>query len=133
MSPLLALTLTAALSAPAASPAPADASLLTHAARIAAEARPLMPGSAARAPWASPGGDSLRNGTTTGAILGALISGAVFGVLCYSGNDGDNRGADCTKAALLGAGIGAAGGAAIGAGADALFSRARVARARVRF
>ena len=133
MNTLLALTLTAALTGPAAPASQTDMALLAQAVRATAGARPLPARAAARAAWAPPGGDSLRNGATTGAILGGLVTGAVIGVLCYAGNDGDNRAADCTKAMLLFAGIGAVAGAGAGAGIDALFVRAPVARVRVRF
>ncbi|MDQ3170126.1 MAG: hypothetical protein M3Q55_08325, partial [Acidobacteriota bacterium] len=61
MSPFLALTLTAALSGPAAPSTPADTPLLTQATRLASgaprtlsEARLLPVARAARAAWAPP-------------------------------------------------------------------------------
>ena len=123
MSPLLALTLTASLAAPA--PAPASPTpLLAQASRLAAEApdtaRPVR--EAARGAWAPPGGDSLKNGAIIGGTLGGLAMGGFVGLLCHAMDETEGHG-DCVKAALLWGGIGAAGGAALGAGVDALFDR----------
>ena len=72
-------------------------------------------------PGVSRGGDPLKNGAVMGAVVGGIIGGAGIGLLCRAVNDtGDPI---CWKAALLWAGIGAGGGAAIGAGVDALFTR----------
>jgi hypothetical protein len=133
MSPLIALALTAALHAPAAPHIAPASTLLAHATRVAAAVPPLPAARAARGAWAQPARDSLKNGARIGAIVGGLVTGAAVGALCYQLNDGDNRGAECTRATLLWAGMGAAGGAAIGVGIDALFMRAPVARVRVRF
>ena len=127
MSPILALTLTASLAAPATTPElPSPAPLLTQAARLTAAApRPASPRpirEAARAAWAPPGGDSLRNGATIGAVVGGVGLGGFVGWLCYMLDETEGSG-DCVKAGLLYAGIGAAGGAALGAGVDALFDR----------
>lgn len=118
MTPIFALALAATLHAPAPAASLPPAPLMTQAVTLAM-ASPVP------APM-PPGGDSLRNGAITGAVYGGLIAGALVGTLCYLYNDGDNRGRDCTRAAVLWTGIGAAGGAALGAGVDALFVRIRV-------
>lgn len=119
MSPLLALTLTATLSTPA-TPPPPPAPLLTQAVTLAMAAQPRE--------TTPPGGDSLKNGAIAGAITGGLVMGGFVGLLCHAMNDTADSGA-CIKATALYAGIGAAGGAAIGAGVDALFARAPGGRA----
>ena len=75
-----------------------------------------------------PGGDSLKNGAIAGAITGGLAMGGFVGLLCYAMDDSPGRG-DCIAAGALWTGIGAAGGALLGAGVDALFERAPRARA----
>jgi len=75
--------------------------------------------------------DSLKNGAVIGAVIGGIITGTGIGLLCHAFNDTDEP--QCWKATLLWAGIGAGGGAAIGAGVDALFTRRYAVRATVRF
>ena len=135
MTSILALTLTATLAAPAAAPPPAHTSpgpLLSQASRIAADTSrtPRAPGPAARGAW-TPGGDSLKNGAIIGGTIGGLAMGGFVGWLCYMLDETEGHG-DCVKATLLWGGIGAAGGAALGAGVDALFDRP-MAVVRVRF
>ena len=130
MSPILALTLTASLAGPAPAPSaapPAPVPLIVQASRLAAEAVPAAPArlSTAAARGAQPpGGDSLRNGAITGAVIGGVALGGFVGYLCYMLDETEGHG-DCVKAALLWGGIGAAGGAALGVGVDALFDRPR--------
>lgn len=120
MTPLLALTLTATLSTPAAPPPQPPAPLLSQAVTLAmgAPARTGTP----------PGGDSLRNGAIAGAITGGIALGGFVGLVCFAMDDTEGSG-DCIAASALWTGIGAAGGAALGAGVDALFDRAPRARA----
>lgn len=132
MTSILALTLTATLAAPAAVPPPAHTSpgpLLAQASRIAADAS-RAPGPAVRGAW-TPGGDSLKNGAIIGGTIGGLAMGGFVGWLCYMLDETEGH-SDCVKATLLWGGIGAAGGAALGAGVDALFDRP-MAVVRVRF
>jgi hypothetical protein len=75
--------------------------------------------------------DPLKNGAVIGAVVGGIITGTGIGLLCHALNDTDEP--QCWKAALLWGGIGAGGGAAIGAGIDALFTRRFAVRATVRF
>ena len=94
----------------------------------------IVPSEPAPAPAAarSQSNDSLRNGAIIGAVVGGVVAGTGFGLLCHALSDTDNP--QCWKAALLWGGIGAGGGAAIGAGVDALFSRRRLGwSATVRF
>lgn len=120
MSPLLALTLTATLSAPAAAPPPPpQAPLLTQAVALA-----MAPAPAA----VPPGGDSLKNGAIAGAIAGGAVMGGLVGFLCFALDETEGSG-DCIAAAGLWVGLGALGGAALGAGVDALFERAPGTRA----
>lgn len=138
MTPLLAYTLAAAvasgpsvpaataISAPPPVRTPASASLLSQAVDLAAfrsadSARQLKTNDR----------DSLKNGALIGGITGGLALGGFVGWLCHALDETEGSG-DCVKAALLYAGIGAAGGAAIGIGVDALFDRP-MAVARVRF
>lgn len=134
MTPLLALTLTATLSTPAPAPPVPPSSLLSQAVTLAMS----PPAPAAATP---PGGDSLKNGAIAGAITGGLAMGGFVGLLCYAMDDSPGKG-DCVAATALWTGIGAAGGAALGAGVDALFERrtgattipkAPSARVRLRF
>lgn len=121
MSPLLALTLTATLTTPSTPLPRPTAPLMTQAVTLAmapVPARAAMP----------PGGDSLKNGAIAGAITGGIAMGGFVGLLCFAMDDSPGSG-DCVAATALYAGIGAAGGAAIGAGVDALFDRAPRARA----
>ena len=85
----------------------------------------------APAPRQNRSSDSLKNGAVIGAIIGGIITGTGIGLLCHAFNDTDEP--QCWKATLLWAGIGAGGGAAIGAGVDALFTRRFAVRATVRF
>ena len=73
----------------------------------------------------------MKNGAVIGAITGALGFGGFIGYLCNALNDTKDAG-NCLKGALVAAGAGALGGAAIGAGVDALFDRP-MAVVRVRF
>ena len=135
MSPLIALTLTAALAAPAAPVPRTETPLVARAARIAADSAPMSPSSAsviAHAPWTQPGGDSLKNGAVAGAIVGALAFGGFVAYLCHATNETNDEHA-ALKCGVRGGIMGAAGGAALGAGVDALFTRATGARVRVRF
>jgi len=123
MNALLALTLTASISAPApVSPSPdiRRVPLAVQAAALA-EAPPIN----ARVPAATaalrrPGGDSLKNGAIIGGVVGAVGWGGFVYWLCRALDDtgGD---ANCAGPSLVWAGIAGAAGAAIGAGVDALF------------
>ena len=75
--------------------------------------------------------DSIKNGAIIGAIVGGIVTGAGIGLLCHAFNDTDEP--QCWKATLLWGGIGAAGGAAAGAGVDALFWKRTTITASVRF
>lgn len=121
MSPLLALTLTATLSVPTAPPPQPATPLMTQAVALA-----MAPSPAHAAP--PPGGDSLKNGAIAGAITGGIAMGGFVGLLCFAMDDSEGSG-DCIAPTALWAGIGAAGGAALGAGVDALFDRSPRARA----
>ncbi|HEX6324262.1 MAG TPA: hypothetical protein VFZ36_11095 [Vicinamibacterales bacterium] len=140
MSALIALSLTATLSNPAAVPpvAPVVAALeagrpglAVQAAALADAAVPAVPaaGRPARMP---PGGDSLKNGAVIGGVVAAVAAGSFLYTLCHAMDDtgGD---ADCARPSLIFAGVAGAGGAAVGAGIDALFARAPSLRMRVRF
>ena len=123
MNALLALTLTASISAPA----PVSATPVMARAPLAAQAAALAeaPYREARVPTATavlrqPGGDSLKNGAITGAVIGAVGWGGFVYWLCNALDDtgGD---ANCAGPALVWAGIAGAAGAAVGAGVDAMF------------
>ena len=123
---LLAASLaTAAPAAPA--PAPADRPIARYLSHAVVRAEPAFE----RNRQPAPAKDSLKNGAVIGAIVGGIVTGAGIGLLCHAFNDTDEP--QCWKAALLWAGIGAGGGAAIGAGVDALFTRRFALRATVRF
>ncbi|MEX2271886.1 MAG: hypothetical protein WD690_10465 [Vicinamibacterales bacterium] len=147
MTAILALTLSTALMSPAARPADSapDArqalltqtargittrpALLTQAMRLA-QAPALE--AAPRSRFAQPGGDSLKNG----AIIGGAIAGTGMGIFVYTlckALDDTGGEANCAGPALLYAAIAGAGGAAAGAGIDALFDGAPAMRVRVRF
>jgi hypothetical protein len=128
MNVLLAMTLTASLGAlPPNSPDAEPHSPRTLAAQVVtlAEGTPTTDLSATRAARAQPGGDSLKNGAIIGAVLGGAAAAGFVGYLCsIFGTEDDN----CFGGTLVWAGIGAAGGAAVGAGVDALFERPVLAR-----
>lgn len=65
--------------------------------------------------------DSVLNGAIIGAIAGGLALGGFAGIICHALHEEGNP--SCWPGTLAIAGIGAAGGAAIGAGIDALASR----------
>ena len=138
MNPVLALALTASVSLPpAASPPPGIAvrpSLATQAMGMA-DARPTsldVAASAARAAFAPPGGDSLKNGAIIGGVIAGVAAGAFVYTLCRS-LDGETVGPDnCASPALLSGALFGAGGAAVGAGVDALFMQRPTFRATVR-
>ena len=134
MNALIALTLTGSL---AASPAAAPASTTAPKASLAAQVEALKdyrPGppevTATRA--ARQQRDSLKNG----AIIGGAVAGAAMGtfvyVLCQAMDDTAD-GANCAGPALLWGGIAAAGGAAVGAGVDALFDQKALFKVGFRF
>lgn len=137
MNPILALTLTASLSLPAAvEPASAAATRPTLAAQVAAltrEAAPAAPDvTATRVARMQPGGDSLKNGAMVGGVIAAAAGGGFLYYLCRALDDtgGDQK---CAGPALVAAGVAGLGGAAVGAGIDALFVRAPSLRMRLRF
>ena len=122
---LTALTLSLALTAPAAQSQPQASPIADYLEQstwtLTTRAQPSQ----------SRGGDSVRNGAIIGAVVGGIIGGVGIGLLCHAVNDtGDPI---CWKAALLYAGIGAGAGAGIGAGVDALFGRRTTFTASVRF
>lgn len=127
MNALLALTLTASMTAPAAPSAAAStparitrAPLAAQAAALAEAPRPLPLATATEAARAQPGGDSLKNGAITGAIIGAVGWGGFVYWLCRALDDTGGE-ANCAGPALVWAGIAGAAGAAVGAGVDAMF------------
>jgi hypothetical protein len=111
--------------APPAPPAAADRPISHYVERVVVE--PLPDNRALQ----QPRGDSKKNGAIIGAVIGGIVSGAGIGLLCHAFNDTGEP--QCWKAALLWGGIGAGGGAAIGAGIDALFTRRTTFQASVRF
>lgn len=127
MNTLIALTLTSSLAAsPAASPAAKPMPKATLVAQVEA-LKDYRPASLARpevtaTAMARQDRDSLKNG----AIIGGAIAGAAMGtfvyVLCQAMDD-TAGGANCAGPAAIWGGIAAAGGAAVGAGVDALFER----------
>lgn len=126
MNPILVIALTAAISAPPAAPQPEPPPRATLASQVAALASaPAAPApaiTATRAAMTQPGGDSLKNG----ALIGGVVAGAAMGGFVYwicRATDDTDGGANCAGPALLWAGIAGAGGAAVGAGVDALFDR----------
>jgi hypothetical protein len=126
MTSLLALTLAATLSQPATPPADSPAPQEPLAAQVVSltrmdEALPTSP-SMARTRFLPPGDDSLKNGAIIGGVIGGVALGGFVHFLC---NALDDTGGDqpCWGSTLMWAGIGAAGGAALGAGVDALFAR----------
>ena len=137
MNPILALTLTASMALPAAAePSSTPAARPALAAQVAAltrEAAPAAPEvTATRVARMPPGGDSLKNGAIVGGVIAAAAGGGFIYYLCRALDDtGGNQ--ECAGAALVAAGVAGLGGAAIGAGIDALFARAPALRMRVRF
>jgi hypothetical protein len=122
----LALAAALATAAPAV-PTPADRPITRY---LSLSAVPAMPAPSLAATQ-SGSKDPLKNGAVIGAVIGGIITGTGIGLLCHAFNDTDEP--QCWKAALLWGGIGAGGGAAIGAGIDALFTRRFAVRATVRF
>ena len=111
MTSLIALTLSTALSnAPAPQPAPAPA-LLTQVERIA-------DGAALQGSRFARGGDSLTNGAVTGGLVAGVTTAVVLGYLCHVFNDSGHP--ICVKQVAWRTAIAVAGGAAIGAGIDAM-------------
>jgi hypothetical protein len=119
---VLSLALAAASPVP---PAAADRPISHYLERVVVE--PLADNRAVQ----QPRGDSKKNGAIIGAVIGGVVAGAGIGLLCHAFNDTDEP--QCWKATVLWGGIGAGGGAAIGAGIDALFSRRMTFQASVRF
>ena len=123
MNALIALTLTGSLAAAPAAPTPTAVPKASLAAQVAAlkDVRPVTPEVTATLA-ARRDRDSLKNG----AIVGGAVAGAAMGtfvyVLCRAMDD-TGGGANCAGPALLWGGIAAAGGAAVGAGVDALFEQ----------
>lgn len=73
--------------------------------------------------------DSLKNG----AIIGGVVAGAAMGGFLYTicrAMDDTGGEANCVGPALIWAGIAGAGGAAVGAGIDALFDQEAIAAPR---
>ena len=124
MNALIALTLTGSLAASgAATPAQPSERKVSLAAQVEAlkEYRPSPPEVTATAA-ARRERDSLKNGAIIGgAIAGAAMGGFVY-VLCQAMDD-TGGGANCAGPAAIWGGIAAAGGAAVGAGVDALFDQ----------
>ena len=120
----VALSLILAAASPA-SPATADRPISRYLERVVVEPPADNP-----APQQTRG-DSKKNGAIVGAVIGGIAAGTGMGLLCHALNDTDDP--QCWKAALLWGGIGAGGGAAIGAGVDALFTRRMTFQATVRF
>jgi hypothetical protein len=128
MTSILALTLSAALStAPAALPtnsAPfahesaeqGRSALLTQTARIIGAPAAVTDASAAA--LSQRGGDSLKNGAIIGGVVAGVASAVVLGYFCHIFNEtGDPI---CVKQVAWRSAIAALGGAAIGAGIDAM-------------
>lgn len=137
MTPLLALTLSAALAAsapssPSAPASPAPATFLTaQAAQVATQLASASSLNRHARRGFTQQRDSLANGAKYGAIAGGLAMGGFVAYMCVMFDDTEGKG-DCVAATALWAGLGAAGGAAIGVGIDALFDRPAV-NLRVRF
>lgn len=138
MNALLALSLTATLSNPAAVPpvapvvAEADRPPLAVQMAALADAAGTAEAAATRTARLPPGGDSLKNGAIIGGVVAAVAAGSFLYTLCRAMDDtgGD---ADCARPSLIFAGVAGAAGAAVGAGIDALFARAPSLRMRIRF
>jgi hypothetical protein len=117
MTSLLAFTLSATLvNTPALPSAPPRLALVTQALRFADAPVTVAP----------PGGDSLTNGAVTGAVIAGLTSAVVLGYLCHVFNEtGDPI---CVKQVAWRSAVAAAGGAAVGAGIDAMMDRQAITR-----
>ena len=83
--------------------------------------RAIAAGVAATPPApAPPGGDSLKNGTIIGAVVGGIAFGGFVSWLCNMLQEPSDP--SCVGPSLLYAGVGAGIGAGAGAGIDALMS-----------
>ena len=137
MNALIALTLTGALSgapaAPAAVPAQPEARRAPLALLVEALVNPprraALEVTATRAAR-QPGDDSLKNGATIGGVVAGVGMGAFVYTLCRALDDTGGN-ANCAGPALLWGGIFGAGGAAVGAGVDALFEKQRVPTGKI--
>jgi hypothetical protein len=128
MTSILALTLSAALSnAPAAPPsAPTPyGSLLTQTARIISAPAVITEASEAPNSLRQPGGDSLKNGAIIGGVVAGVVSAVGLGYICHVFNEtGDPI---CVKQVAWRSALIALGGAAIGAGIDAMIDHKQYA------
>jgi hypothetical protein len=137
MNALIALTLTSTLSAaPAAAPstapapAPPRASLAAQVRALVNEPRPAAVEVTATRAARQPGDDSLKNGAIIGGVVTGVGMGAFLYTLCRALDDtgGD---ANCAGPAVMWGAIFGAGGAAVGAGVDALFDKQRVPTGKI--
>jgi hypothetical protein len=113
----IAIVLVLLLSSPAASAQRAELP-----AKLIISNEAIARGMAAHPPAAKSPRDSVKNGAVIGAIVGGVIFGGFVTFLCNALQEPTDP--SCLGSSLLGIAIGAGGGAAAGAGIDALFMRA---------
>ena len=130
MNTLIALTLTGTLSAapaaaPSTTPAPARATLAAQVEALVNAPRPERVEVTATRAARQRGDDSLKNGAIIGGVVTGVGMGAFLYTLCRAMDDtgGD---ANCAGPAVMWGAIFGAGGAAVGAGVDALFDKQRI-------